>query len=65
MVLAKGKLPGGPKELDAIKALKKQRITSISISQIFAEKEALILTSGYPFITTLRSCCQNKVCLKF
>jgi len=44
VVLAKEKLPGGPEERYAIKALKKQSITSISISQIFAENEALILS---------------------
>jgi len=65
VVLAKRKLLGGPEELYAIKALKKQSVTSIDISQIFAEREALMLTSGYPFITTLYSCFQNKVCLNF
>jgi serine/threonine protein kinase len=61
VVLAKG----GPEELYAVKALEKQNITSISISEIFAEKEALLQTSGYLFITTLFSCFQNKVCLNF
>jgi len=65
VVLAKGKLPGRPEGQYAIKALKKQVITSISISQIFAEKEALILSSGYPFVTTLHSCFQNNVCVNF
>jgi serine/threonine protein kinase len=64
VVLAKGKLPAGPKEQYASKVLKKQIIISISISQIFAEKEALILTSGHPFIT-FHSCFQYKVCLNF
>jgi len=60
VVLAKGKLPGGPEQLYDIKALKKRSITSSNICEIMAEKEALILTSGHPFITTLYSCFQNK-----
>jgi novel protein kinase C epsilon type len=60
MVLAKGNLPGGPEHLCAIKALKKRRINSSNICKVMAEKEALILTSGHPFITTLYSCFQNK-----
>lgn len=52
MVLAKGKLPGRPEEQYEIKALRKQIITSISISQIVAEKETLMPTSGYPLVTT-------------
>jgi hypothetical protein len=51
--------------LYAIKALKKQSITYSRIFEIFAEKEALILTSGYAFITTLHSCFQNKGMAKF
>jgi hypothetical protein len=47
VVLAKGKLPGGPEQLYAIKATEKQSIAwSNSISEINAEKEA--------------SCFQNK-----
>jgi serine/threonine protein kinase len=66
VVLARGKLPGETGELYAIKAVKKQNIiSSSSISEIFAEKEALVLTSGSPFVTTLFSCFQNKVCLNF
>ena len=65
LVFAKGKLRGGPEEQYAMKTLRKQIITSISISHIFAEKETLILTCGYPFVTTLHSCFQIKVCLNF
>jgi len=65
VVLARGKLPGGPEQQYAIKALKKQNITSRNIRMIMAEKEALILASGHPFITTLYSCFQNKVFLNF
>jgi serine/threonine protein kinase len=59
VVLAKGNLPGGP-ELCAIKALNKRNITSSNICEIMAEKEALMLTSDHPFITTLYSCFQNR-----
>jgi serine/threonine protein kinase len=59
VVLAKGNLRGGPEQLCAIKALKKRGITSSNICEIMAEKEALMLTSGHPFITTLHSCFQN------
>ena len=54
VVLAKDELPGGPKQLYAIKALKKRSITSSSICQIVAKTEALVL------IKTLYSCFQNK-----
>ena len=60
MVLAKGKLIGGHEKLYAIKAIKKRGITSSNICEIMAEKEALMLTSHHPFITTLYSCFQNK-----
>jgi serine/threonine protein kinase len=60
VVLAEGKLPGAPKQLYAIKTLKKRRITSSTMCQNMAEKEALLLTSGHPFTTTLYSCIQNK-----
>jgi hypothetical protein len=53
VVLAKGSPPGGPEQLYALKALKKRSITSSNIWEITAEKEALMLTSGHPFITTL------------
>jgi serine/threonine protein kinase len=59
VVLTKGKLPGGPEQLYAIKALKKRNITTSTISEIMAEKEAFMLTSGHPFITTMYSCFQN------
>jgi serine/threonine protein kinase len=38
--------------------LKKRNITSSNICEIIAEKEALVLTTGHPFITTLYSCFQ-------
>jgi len=60
VVLAKRKLLGGPEQLYAVKGFKKRSITSSSICDIMAEKEALMLTTGHPFITTLYSCFQNK-----
>jgi hypothetical protein len=52
VVLAKGRLGGGPKELMVIKAVKKKIITSFSMPQIFAERDALKLTSGFAFFPT-------------
>jgi serine/threonine protein kinase len=63
VVLATGSLLGGPKELYAIKDIKKRRMTPSSISFVFTEKEALMRASGHPFITTLYCCFQNKVFL--
>ena len=65
VVLAKGKLLGGPEELYAIKALKKRGIDSSNICEIVTEKQALMLTTGHPYITTLYSCFQNKEHLFF
>jgi len=59
VVLTKGKLPGGPEQLYAIKALKKRSIDSSNICEIMAEKEVFMLTSGHPFITTMYCCFQN------
>ena len=55
----------GPEQLYAMKAFKKRNITSSTICDIMAEKEALMLTSGHPFVTTLYSCFQNEACLNF
>jgi novel protein kinase C epsilon type len=60
VVLTRGKLPGGPEQLFAMKAVKKRGITTSNICMIMAEKEAVMLTSGHPHITTLHSCFQNK-----
>jgi serine/threonine protein kinase len=65
VVLATGFLPGGPKQLYAIKAMNKRRMTSSDISCIFAEKEALMSTSLHPFVTTLYTCFRNKVFQNF
>jgi novel protein kinase C epsilon type len=55
----------GPKRLCAIKALYKRMYNSSNIWKVRAEREALILTSGHPFITTLYSCFQNESGLFF
>jgi novel protein kinase C epsilon type len=60
VVLTRGKLPGGPEQLYAMKAVRKRGITSSNICDITAEKEALVFTAGHPYITTLYSCFQNK-----
>ena len=59
VVLAKGKLHGGPEQMYALKALKKRGIDSSNICEIMAEKEAFMLTSGHPFITTMYCCFQD------
>jgi serine/threonine protein kinase len=60
VVLAKESLPSGPEQLYAPKALKKRSITFSNNCEIMAQREAFVLTSGHPFITTLYSCFQNK-----
>ena len=65
VVLAKGKLPAGSEQLYAIKAMKKRNIIAYNFCNIMTEKEAFMLTSGHPFITTLYSCFQNKEHLFF
>ena len=60
MILAKGNLPGRTEQLYAIKALRKPSIGSSYICEIMAEKAALMLTSGHPFITTLYSSFENE-----
>jgi serine/threonine protein kinase len=60
VVLAKQSLSAGPEQLYALKPLKKRSITSSNTCESKAEKEALMLTSKHPFITTLYSCFQNK-----
>ena len=50
----------------AVKILKKRHIISCcSVSYTIIEKEALVLTSGHAFITTLYSCFQTKVIFNF
>jgi serine/threonine protein kinase len=65
VVLATGSLLGGPEQQYALKAVKKQSLIDSDVSFLFTEKEALMLTSGSPFITKLYGCFQDKVCLNF
>jgi hypothetical protein len=58
--LTRGKLPGRPEQLFALKYVNKRGITTRNIREIMVEKDALMLTSGHPFITTLHYCFENK-----
>jgi serine/threonine protein kinase len=61
VVLAKKKLPGGPEQLYAIKAVEKKGLTTLSrFRQAMVEKDAMRLASGHPYIVTLHSFFQNK-----
>ena len=48
----------------AVKVVKKSHITNCATYAI-TEKEAMVLASGHPFITTLYSCFQTKVICNF
>jgi novel protein kinase C epsilon type len=66
VVLAKKKASDGSDKSFAIKLLKKSFVISRScVSFTIIEKEALILTSGQPFITALYTCFQTKVIFSF
>jgi serine/threonine protein kinase len=65
VVLATGSLLGAPEWLYAIKAMKKGLMTSSSMSDVYAERSALMQTAGHPFVTTLYACFQNKVFVNF
>ena len=66
MLLVKKKVSGGNGRRFAMKALKKCHIISCcSVTYTVTEKEALVLASGHPFITTLYSCFQTKVIFNF
>jgi serine/threonine protein kinase len=66
VVLVKKKASYESNKSFAIKMMKKSFIISCSyVSFTIIEKEAPILTSGHPFITTLYSCFQTKVIFKF
>ena len=66
VILAKKKSSDGREQRFAIKVLKKSHIVSCcSVTYVVTEKEALVLASGHPFITTLYSCFQTKVILNF
>jgi serine/threonine protein kinase len=66
VLLAKKKTSDGSDQSYAIKVLKKSNIINYcSVSNAVTEKEALILTSGHPFITQFYSCFQTRVILNF
>ena len=66
MLLVKKKVSHGTDRHFAMKVLKKSHIISCcSVSYTVAEKAALILACGHPFITTLYSCFQTKVIFNF
>jgi serine/threonine protein kinase len=56
---------GAPEWLYAVKAVKKVLMTSSSMSDVFAERNALMQTAGHPSVTTLYACFQNKVFVNF
>jgi len=50
----------------AMKVVKKSHVIDCcSVTCTIAEKEALVLASGHPFITTLYSCFQTEVIFNF
>ena len=62
VLLAKKKRSDGCDQHFAIKALKKANIMSLgSVKYVVTEKEALVLASGHPFVTTMYSCFQTRV----
>jgi len=66
VLLVKKKLSDGSDRRFAMKVLKKSHIISrCSVTYTVTEKEALVLASGHPFITTLYSCFQTKVIFNF
>jgi novel protein kinase C epsilon type len=66
VLLVKKKALEAPEQRFAMKVLKKSHIISCcSVAYTIAEKEALVLSSGHPFITTLYSCFQTKVIFSF
>jgi len=66
VILVKKKASDGSDQRFALKAMKKCHIISCcSVTYAVTEKEALVLASGHPFITTLYSCFQTKVIFNF
>jgi novel protein kinase C epsilon type len=62
VILVKKKAPDESDQRFAIKAMKK---SLCGVTFPVTEKEALVLASGHPFITTLYSCFQTKVIFNF
>jgi hypothetical protein len=66
VILAKKKASEKSDERFAVKVMKKSHIINCcSVTYTVTEKEALVLASGHPFITTLYSCFQTKVIFNF
>jgi serine/threonine protein kinase len=66
VILAKRKVLGRPKQLYAIKVIKKSSFSSsMEVRQTIVEKDALMLASAHPFIVTLHSCFQNQANMFF
>ena len=66
VVLARQKALNGRGQLLAIKAVRKDHIRSLKLPFLGeAERGALILASGHPFVTTFHACFQTKVSLNF
>jgi novel protein kinase C epsilon type len=66
VLLVKKKVSDGSDRRFAMKVLKKSDIISCcSVTYTVTEKQALVLASGHPFITTLFSCFQTKVIFNF
>jgi serine/threonine protein kinase len=62
VVLVRKKAPDGTGLHFAMKVVKKSHINNCgNMSYTVSEKEALVLASGHPFITTLYACFQTQV----
>ena len=62
VILAMKKRSDGCDQHFATKVLKKANIESLgSVTYTMTEKEALVLASGHPFVTTMYSCFQTRV----
>jgi len=66
VILVKKKASDGTDQRFAMKVMKKSHVFSCcSVTYTVTEKEALVLGSGHPFITTLYWCFQTKVIFNF
>ena len=66
VILVKKKASDGTDQRFAMKVMKKSHVVSCcSVTYTVTEKEALVLASGHPFITTLYSSFQTKVIFNF
>jgi len=66
VILVKMKASNGSDQTFAVKIMKKSHnISCCSVTYTISEKEALILASSHPFITSLYSCFQRKETFNF